>query len=81
MIIIIGCIKDNSSIVINVSYLCMYKYNMHIFVYFLLKDAKEFGWEVPDPSKISINWSRLVEAVQNHVKSVNWVTRVELRDK
>lgn len=27
------------------------------------------------------NWTALTEAVQNHVKSVNWVTRVDLRDK
>lgn len=46
-----------------------------------LHDAKEFGWQLPDPATIKIDWSRLVEAVQNHVKSVNWVTRVELRDK
>lgn len=46
-----------------------------------LHDAKEFGWEIPDPNTIKIDWSRLVEAVQNHVKSVNWTTRVMLRDK
>ncbi|XP_073984425.1 thioredoxin reductase 1 isoform X2 [Rhodnius prolixus] len=46
-----------------------------------LHDAKQFGWEIPDPAEIKINWSRLIEAVQNHVKSVNWVTRVMLREK
>lgn len=30
---------------------------------------------------MKVNWSKLVEAVQNHIKSVNWVTRVDLRDK
>ncbi|KAL1140450.1 hypothetical protein AAG570_000382, partial [Ranatra chinensis] len=46
-----------------------------------IHDAKAFGWEIPDPSSIKINWPHLVESVQNHVKSVNWVTRVMLRDK
>lgn len=27
------------------------------------------------------NWAKLTESVQNHIKSVNWVTRVDLRDK
>uniref|UniRef100_T1GKJ8 FAD/NAD(P)-binding domain-containing protein n=1 Tax=Megaselia scalaris TaxID=36166 RepID=T1GKJ8_MEGSC len=27
------------------------------------------------------HWNKLVESVQNHIKSVNWVTRVDLRDK
>ncbi|BET01964.1 thioredoxin reductase [Nesidiocoris tenuis] len=46
-----------------------------------IHDAKNFGWEVPERSAVNINWSNLVEAVQNHVKSVNWTTRVLLRDK
>lgn len=40
-----------------------------------------YGWEIPEPEKITSNWSKLVQAVQNHIKSVNWVTRVDLRDK
>ena len=51
------------------------------FVYFNFQDAKAFGWELPDLSSLKISWPALVEAVQNHVKSVNWVTRVMLRDK
>lgn len=31
--------------------------------------------------EIKINWPALTENVQNHIKSVNWVTRVDLRDK
>uniref|UniRef100_A0A0A9YCV8 thioredoxin-disulfide reductase (NADPH) n=1 Tax=Lygus hesperus TaxID=30085 RepID=A0A0A9YCV8_LYGHE len=46
-----------------------------------IHDAKAFGWEVPEKSSVKINWTSLVEAVQNHVKSVNWTTRVLLRDK
>lgn len=42
-------------------------------------DSKAFGWDLEKPPKI--NWSVLTESVQNHIKSVNWVTRVDLRDK
>lgn len=44
-------------------------------------DAAFYGWQVPDPKTIHNDWSALKTAVQNHVKSVNWVTRVELRNK
>ncbi|XP_050536910.1 thioredoxin reductase 1, mitochondrial isoform X1 [Daktulosphaira vitifoliae] len=44
-----------------------------------IHEAQSYGWEIQGP--ISFNWSSLVEAVQNHIKSVNWVTRVQLRDK
>ncbi|CAG5011480.1 unnamed protein product [Parnassius apollo] len=46
-----------------------------------IHEAIAYGWEVPSPEAIKINWASLTEAVQNHIKSVNWVTRVELRDK
>lgn len=46
-----------------------------------IQDAKSYGWKFPEPDKISHNWSTLKQAVQNHIKSVNWVTRIELRDK
>lgn len=45
-----------------------------------LKDAAAYGWEL-QPENIKNNWASLRQAVQNHIKSVNWVTRVELRDK
>ncbi|KAG5885195.1 hypothetical protein JTB14_012220 [Gonioctena quinquepunctata] len=44
-----------------------------------LHDAKTYGWQLPE--NISHSWEALKDAVQGHVKSVNWVTRVELRDK
>ncbi|KAM7346437.1 thioredoxin reductase 1 isoform 3-T3 [Cochliomyia hominivorax] len=44
-------------------------------------EAAAYGWEIPDVEKIKPDWSKLVQAVQNHIKSVNWVTRVDLRDK
>lgn len=43
------------------------------------QDAKSYGWALPE--KVSHSWPALREAVQNHIKSVNWVTRVDLRDK
>ncbi|XP_017113200.1 thioredoxin reductase 1, mitochondrial isoform X1 [Drosophila elegans] len=42
-------------------------------------EAAAYGWNVDD--KIKPDWSKLVQSVQNHIKSVNWVTRVDLRDK
>ncbi|XP_018900294.1 thioredoxin reductase 1, mitochondrial isoform X2 [Bemisia tabaci] len=46
-----------------------------------IHDAKAYGWQIPDPEAIKIDWEAIKTAVQNHVKSVNWVTRVMLRDK
>lgn len=45
-----------------------------------ITEAQAYGWNI-DPAAIKIDWSRITEAVQNHIKSVNWVTRVDLRDK
>lgn len=36
---------------------------------------------MPSHESVKIDWAALTEAVQNHVKSVNWVTRVDLREK
>ncbi|XP_015606757.1 thioredoxin reductase 1, mitochondrial isoform X2 [Cephus cinctus] len=44
-------------------------------------EATFYGWQLPDPKSIENDWVALKSAVQNHVKSVNWVTRVELRTK
>jgi len=46
-----------------------------------IHDSQSYGWQVPQPDQVRNEWSALVESVQNHVKSVNWVTRVDLRDK
>ncbi|XP_043281869.1 thioredoxin reductase 1, mitochondrial isoform X2 [Venturia canescens] len=46
-----------------------------------IHEAQAFGWQIPDPSAIPNDWESLKTAVQNHVKSVNWTTRVELRNK
>ncbi|KAJ8981664.1 hypothetical protein NQ317_017284 [Molorchus minor] len=44
-------------------------------------DAKSYGWQFPQAENIRHDWDTLKDAVQAHIKSVNWVTRVELRDK
>ncbi|GBP63590.1 Thioredoxin reductase 1, mitochondrial [Eumeta japonica] len=46
-----------------------------------IKEAVHYGWQVPDSENINIDWSTLTTSVQNHIKSVNWVTKVDLRDK
>ncbi|CAH1371069.1 hypothetical protein MTP99_012558 [Tenebrio molitor] len=46
-----------------------------------IHDARSYGFQLPQPEHIRHNWHSLREAVQNHIKSVNWVTRVELREK
>ncbi|XP_014616941.1 PREDICTED: thioredoxin reductase 2, mitochondrial isoform X1 [Polistes canadensis] len=46
-----------------------------------VREAASFGWQLPDVKTITNDWETLKTAVQNHVKSVNWVTRVELRTK
>lgn len=55
--------------------------NFVSYISSLLKDAKAFGWNIPDRSQIKLDWGTLKQAVQDHIKSVNWVLRVELRDK
>ncbi|XP_043498283.1 thioredoxin reductase 2, mitochondrial isoform X1 [Polistes fuscatus] len=46
-----------------------------------IREAVSFGWQLPDVKTITNDWETLRTAVQNHIKSVNWVTRVELRTK
>nr|XP_056715348.1 thioredoxin reductase 2, mitochondrial [Euleptes europaea] len=44
-----------------------------------LKDAQHYGWNIPQP--VTHDWSTMAEAVQNHVKSLNWGHRRQLQDK
>ncbi|CAG9819279.1 unnamed protein product [Phaedon cochleariae] len=46
-----------------------------------VNDSRSYGWQLPSSENISHSWEALKDAVQGHVKSVNWVTRVDLRDK
>ncbi|XP_077165112.1 thioredoxin reductase 2, mitochondrial isoform X1 [Paroedura picta] len=44
-----------------------------------LQDAPHYGWTIPQPA--THDWSTMAEAVQNHVKSLNWGHRRQLQDK
>ncbi|XP_028514031.1 thioredoxin reductase 3 [Exaiptasia diaphana] len=44
-----------------------------------LEDAKHYGWDYGD--KVEHQWETLREGVQNHIGSLNWGYRVQLRDK
>merc|ERR1712123_339216 len=45
-----------------------------------VKDAKSFGWEL-EPEKVTHNWAKMVEEIQNHIGGLNWGYRVALREK
>ncbi|VDO29564.1 unnamed protein product [Onchocerca flexuosa] len=45
-----------------------------------IEDAKKFGWEISDGA-VKLNWHQLKDAVQNHIASLNWGYRVQLREK
>uniref|UniRef100_A0A8C6QYA8 Thioredoxin reductase 2 n=1 Tax=Nannospalax galili TaxID=1026970 RepID=A0A8C6QYA8_NANGA len=42
----------------------------------MIRDAHHYGWEVAQPVQ-----NKMAEAVQNHVKSLNWGHRVQLQDR
>ncbi|XP_065580611.1 thioredoxin reductase 1, cytoplasmic-like [Artemia franciscana] len=42
-----------------------------------LDDA--FGWNTPD--KVTHDWNKMVEKIQEHIKSLNWRYRVRLKDE
>ncbi|XP_077377148.1 thioredoxin reductase 2, tandem duplicate 2 [Festucalex cinctus] len=44
-----------------------------------IRDAKKYGWQLSGP--ISHDWVTMAEAVQNHVRSLNWGHRVQLQEK
>ena len=43
------------------------------------KDAKEFGWNVPD--NVTHDWAKMVENIQAHVKGLAWANKVQLREQ
>uniref|UniRef100_A0A914XA24 thioredoxin-disulfide reductase (NADPH) n=1 Tax=Plectus sambesii TaxID=2011161 RepID=A0A914XA24_9BILA len=45
-----------------------------------IKDAKEYGWEIPE-GEIKLSWEKMKTAVQDHIGSLNWGYRVQLREK
>lgn len=44
-----------------------------------IKDAKKYGWQTPE--NLHHDWATMAEAIQNHVRSLNWGHRVQLQDK
>ncbi|XP_071338194.1 thioredoxin reductase 2, tandem duplicate 2 isoform X2 [Trachinotus anak] len=44
-----------------------------------VKDAKKYGWQISGP--VCHDWATMAEAIQNHVRSLNWGHRVQLQDK
>ncbi|XP_077600329.1 thioredoxin reductase 2, mitochondrial-like [Stigmatopora nigra] len=44
-----------------------------------IKDARKYGWQLS--GTFSHDWLTMAEAVQNHVRSLNWGHRVQLQDK
>uniref|UniRef100_A0A673VAC2 thioredoxin-disulfide reductase (NADPH) n=1 Tax=Suricata suricatta TaxID=37032 RepID=A0A673VAC2_SURSU len=45
----------------------------------MIRDAPHYGWDVAQP--VQHDWKKMAEAVQNHVKSLNWGHRVQLQDR
>jgi thioredoxin/glutathione reductase (selenoprotein) len=43
-----------------------------------LRDAEKYGWGVPE--KVPHDWEKMVNAVQDHIGSLNWGYRVSLRE-
>lgn len=44
------------------------------------EDAKKFGWTIPE-GRITFNWQELIKGVQDHIASLNWGYRVQLRER
>ncbi|KAM9742927.1 thioredoxin reductase 2, tandem duplicate 2 [Menidia menidia] len=44
-----------------------------------VKDAQKYGWQIS--GTVCHDWPSMAEAVQNHVRSLNWGHRVQLQDK
>lgn len=44
-----------------------------------IRDAGHYGWEVAQPARH--DWSKMAEAIQNHVRSLNWGHRVQLQER
>uniref|UniRef100_A0AC35ERS3 FAD/NAD(P)-binding domain-containing protein n=2 Tax=Panagrolaimus sp. PS1159 TaxID=55785 RepID=A0AC35ERS3_9BILA len=45
-----------------------------------INDAKRFGWQIPE-GQIKHNWIKMKDAIQDHIGSLNWGYRVQLREK
>uniref|UniRef100_A0A0K0F3L6 Thioredoxin reductase 1 (inferred by orthology to a C. elegans protein) n=1 Tax=Strongyloides venezuelensis TaxID=75913 RepID=A0A0K0F3L6_STRVS len=45
-----------------------------------LDDTRRFGWSVPREG-ISLNWTKMKDAVQDHIAGLNWNYKIHLREK
>ncbi|CAH1782613.1 unnamed protein product [Owenia fusiformis] len=45
-----------------------------------LEDAKNYGWQLQEETA-KHNWEKMKDSVQDHIGSLNWGYRVQLRDK
>ncbi|VDM81336.1 unnamed protein product [Strongylus vulgaris] len=45
-----------------------------------IKDAKMYGWKIPE-GEVTHNWKLLRDGVQDHIASLNWGYRVQLRER
>ncbi|EGT44680.1 hypothetical protein CAEBREN_14471 [Caenorhabditis brenneri] len=45
-----------------------------------IHDAQKFGWKLPE-GKVEHKWGHLRDSVQDHIASLNWGYRVQLREK
>ncbi|VDM39369.1 unnamed protein product [Toxocara canis] len=44
------------------------------------EDAKKYGWEIPK-GDVKLKWEKMKNAVQDHIASLNWGYRVQLRER
>jgi len=47
----------------------------------IMHDANVFGWQIPKDISIQHSWNKMIENVQNHIKSLNWNYKTQLRSK
>uniref|UniRef100_A0AC34GS80 Thioredoxin reductase n=1 Tax=Panagrolaimus sp. ES5 TaxID=591445 RepID=A0AC34GS80_9BILA len=45
-----------------------------------IHDAKRFGWQIPE-GEIKHSWTKMKDAIQDYIGSLNWGYRVQLREK
>lgn len=46
-----------------------------------IEAAKAYGWEIGENAEIKLNWQTLVQGIQDHIGSLNWGYRVQLRER
>ena len=44
-----------------------------------LNDSRAYGWNTPE--KNTHDWGTMVQAIQDHIRSLNWGYKVQLRQQ